>query len=58
MAIVIVCIIPYGLIISETGINLNWGVMVGPTFTSPFLMPIFLAVWWSKATAKGIVTGL
>ena len=55
--LVIILIVPYGLLIAETGMNLNWAVMSGQVFTSPFLVPIFMTITWSKATAKGIVTG-
>ena len=57
MVLVIILIVPYGLLIVETGMNLNWAVMAGQVFTSPFLMPIFMTITWSKATAVGIVTG-
>ena len=55
--LVIILIVPYGLLIVETDINLNWVLLSGQVFTSPFLVPIFMTITWSKATAKGIVTG-
>ena len=55
--LVIILIVPYGLLIVETDINLNWVLLSGQVFTSPFLVPTFMTITWSKATAKGIVTG-
>ena len=57
IVLVIILIVPYGLLIVETDINLNWVLLSGQVFTSPFLVPIFMTITWSKATAKGIVTG-
>ena len=57
MVLVIILIVPYGLLIVETGMNLNWAVMALQVITSPFLIPIFMTIAWSKATTPGVVTG-
>ncbi|XP_053400495.1 uncharacterized protein LOC123558278 [Mercenaria mercenaria] len=57
MVWVVVMIVPYGLLISETGINVNWATLGIPVITSPFLWPLFLTITWSKATSQGVVAG-
>ncbi|XP_053400065.1 uncharacterized protein LOC123557723 [Mercenaria mercenaria] len=54
---VIAAIIPYGLIIIESGMNLNWVFFATPVFTCPFLMPLYFTISWTGATAKGLVIG-
>ena len=58
MVLVIILIVPYGLLIVETGMNLNWAVMALQVITSPFLIPIFMTITWSKATTPGVVSGI
>ncbi|KAK3610645.1 hypothetical protein CHS0354_028025 [Potamilus streckersoni] len=53
----LILIVPYGLLISETGVNLNWGLYVGSTMFSPFLPPIFLTMAWARATSAGVISG-
>ena len=55
MVVVAILIVPYGLVIVETGMNLNWVVMALQVIASPFLIPIFLTITWSKATTAGVV---
>lgn len=57
MVWIVILIVPYGLLISETGINLMWATLSTQVLTSPFLVPLFLTVTWSKATAKGVISG-
>ncbi|KAL4230108.1 hypothetical protein ACF0H5_010493 [Mactra antiquata] len=54
---VIIAIVPYGLIISETGMNVNWATLGSQVLTSPFLWPIFLTIAWPKATSTGVISG-
>ena len=53
-----VCIVPLGLLVSETGVNVFWATIAIPVFTTPFLPPLFLTVMWAKATSKGVVAGM
>lgn len=57
MVWVVILIVPFGLLITETGMNVFWATMGIPVVTSPFLTPLFLTITWSKTTAKGIVSG-
>ncbi|XP_060573870.1 uncharacterized protein LOC132731673 [Ruditapes philippinarum] len=54
---VVICIVPYGLLVSETGMNVNWATLGSQVLTSPFLWPLFLTITWSKATAQGVIAG-
>ena len=54
---VVVLIVPYGLLISETGMNVNWATLSTQVMTTPFLCPLFFTLAWSKATAKGVIAG-
>ena len=58
MVWVVILLVPFGLILIELGMNLNWAIMAGPTFTSPFLVPIFLTITWSKTTGAGVIAGI
>ncbi|KAK3610644.1 hypothetical protein CHS0354_028024 [Potamilus streckersoni] len=55
---VVILMIPYGLLILETNINLTWAVYFGQTLLSPFLPPIFLTTMsWTRATSSGVISG-
>ena len=58
MMMVIIFIIPYGLLVVETGMNLNWALWIGLVLTTPFLVPIFMTILWSRTTGVGVVTGI
>ena len=57
MVWVVICIVPYGLLVSETGMNVNWATLSTQVLTSPFLWPLFLTITWSKATSQGVIAG-
>nr|ARQ84970.1 DUR3-like urea-proton symporter [Tridacna squamosa] len=57
MVWIVIGVVPLGLILSETSINVNWTTLGMQVFTSPFLVPLFLTISWSKATAQGVVSG-
>ncbi|WAQ99313.1 DUR3-like protein [Mya arenaria] len=57
MVWVVILIVPYGLLISETDMNVNWTTLGLQVLICPFLMPLFLTITWSKATAKGVISG-
>ncbi|XP_060577881.1 uncharacterized protein LOC132734992 [Ruditapes philippinarum] len=50
-------IVPYGLLVSETCMNVNWATLSTQILTSPFLWPLFLTITWSKATSQGVIAG-
>ena len=54
---VIILVVPFGLVLTESKINLLWGVLAGTTLGSPFLFPIILTLGWSRTTGKGAVAG-
>jgi Na+/proline symporter len=54
---VVISIVPYGLLVSETGMNVNWATLSAQALTSPFLWPLFLTITWSKATSQGVIAG-
>ena len=57
MVWVVVLIVPFGMLIAESGMNVNWATLGIPVITSPFLTPLFVTITWSKATAKGVISG-
>ena len=57
MVFVIICIVPYGLLIVESGMDLHWAIYALQVMTSPFLPPVVLAVTWAKATGPAVITG-
>lgn len=54
---VTIAIIPLGLVIFETGIDLNWIFYVGAIITVPCFPPVMLSIIWVKATSKGLIVG-
>jgi hypothetical protein len=54
---VTIAIIPLGLVIFESGIDLNWIFYVGAIITIPCFPPVMLSIIWVKATSKGLVVG-
>ena len=58
MVWVVIMILPFGLIIIESGMNLNWVILAGQTFTTPFVVPIVLTITWSRTTGAGVIAGI
>ncbi|OWF45141.1 urea active transporter 1 [Mizuhopecten yessoensis] len=54
---VAIAIIPVGLMIFSSGIDLNWIFFVGAIVIIPAFPAIILAVMWEKETSEGIITG-
>uniref|UniRef100_A0A0L8I9N3 Uncharacterized protein n=2 Tax=Octopus bimaculoides TaxID=37653 RepID=A0A0L8I9N3_OCTBM len=54
---VTISIIPLGLMVFMSGINLNWIFYVGAILTIPYFPPVLLSILWVKATGKGLITG-
>ncbi|XP_035827281.1 urea-proton symporter DUR3 [Aplysia californica] len=49
--------IPLGLIVFKSGINLNWIFYSGATVTIPCFPPVVLSIVWVKATGTGLIAG-
>ena len=54
---VTISIIPLGLVIFETGIDLNWIFYSGAIVTIPCFPAVILSIIWVKATGKGLIAG-
>ena len=54
---IIIAIVPYGLLVSETGMNLIWATLAATSLTTPFLIPVLMSITWAKATGHGVVAG-
>ncbi|CAI9726046.1 urea-proton symporter DUR3-like [Octopus vulgaris] len=54
---VTISIIPLGLMVFMSGINLNWIFYVGAILTIPYFPPVLLSILWVKATGKGLIAG-
>lgn len=54
---VTIAVVPYGLVIMASGVNLNWAVFTLQALLSPFLIPLLLTIAWSKSTAAGVIAG-
>lgn len=54
---VVIAIVPTGLAIISSGMNLNWTFMAAQVFIAPFIVPLFLTITWAKATDKGLISG-
>jgi hypothetical protein len=54
---VIIGIIPFGLLIIESGMNLNWAFMASQVFIAPFILPLYFTIGWARVTSKGLISG-
>ncbi|XP_069129197.1 uncharacterized protein [Argopecten irradians] len=52
-----ICIIPYGLIIFASRVDLNWTFFVGSIVTIPAFPAVVLAIMWVKQTPEGTIAG-
>ncbi|WAQ99645.1 hypothetical protein MAR_024018 [Mya arenaria] len=57
IVMVTISIIPLGLVVFETGIDLNWIFYSGAIVTIPCFPPVILSIIWVKATGKGLMSG-
>ncbi|PVD34810.1 hypothetical protein C0Q70_06088 [Pomacea canaliculata] len=57
IVMVTVCIVPLGLVVFESGIDLNWIFYVGAIVTIPCFPPVMLSIVWVKATSQGLIAG-
>ncbi|KAK3592701.1 hypothetical protein CHS0354_037837 [Potamilus streckersoni] len=54
---VTVAIVPIGLAIIASGIDLNWSMLFGFIITIPCFPTIVLAIFWSKTSGAGVISG-
>ncbi|KAH9509963.1 hypothetical protein Btru_044732 [Bulinus truncatus] len=54
---VTLALIPYGLILNSSGIDLNWLILVGSLITIPALPSVILSITWSRLTSHGVILG-
>ncbi|CAC5420315.1 DUR3 [Mytilus coruscus] len=54
---VTIAIVPYGLLIINSGVNLNWVFFTLPGVLNAFPFPLLMTIVWSKCTAKAVITG-
>ena len=57
IVMVTVSIVPLGLVVFESGIDLNWIFYVGAIVTIPCFPPVMLSIIWVKATSQGLIAG-
>ncbi|XP_070198051.1 uncharacterized protein [Littorina saxatilis] len=57
IVMVTVCIVPLGLVVFESGIDLNWIFYSGAIVTIPCFPPVMLSIIWVKATSQGLISG-
>ena len=57
IVMVTVSIVPLGLVVFESGIDLNWMFYVGAIVTIPCFPPVMLSIIWVKATSQGLIAG-
>lgn len=57
IVMVTISIIPLGLVVFETGIDLNWIFYSGAIVTIPCFPAVILSIIWVKATGQGLISG-
>ena len=55
---VTICIIPLGIAVKASGIDLNWAMLFGFMVTLPCFPPVVLATFWSKTSGPGVISGI
>ncbi|CAL1538767.1 unnamed protein product [Lymnaea stagnalis] len=50
-------IVPFGLAVNASGVDLNWTMLVGAILTVPAFPGVILGILWSRATSQGIIIG-
>ncbi|XP_045205297.2 uncharacterized protein LOC123557720 isoform X1 [Mercenaria mercenaria] len=54
---VVIAIIPFGLLIIGSGMNLNWAFLASQVFIAPFILPLYFTIGWAGVTSKGLISG-
>ncbi|KAK3100027.1 hypothetical protein FSP39_013645 [Pinctada imbricata] len=54
---VTLAIIPYGLVLIASNINLHWALYFLQSLLSPFIVPLLLSITWSKCTSQAVIAG-
>nr|WGU51206.1 DUR3-like urea transporter subtype A1 [Theodoxus fluviatilis] len=57
IVLVTIGIVPLGLVVFASEIDLNWIFYVGAIVTIPCFPPVLLSILWVKATGKGLIAG-
>ena len=57
MVWIIICIVPFGMLVIESGLNLNWAYMAAQVFIAPFITPLFLTIGWAGAKSQALIAG-
>ena len=57
MVVIVIAIVPFGLLVSETNMNVHWATQAFTVLACPFLIPLCMLITWSKTTAKGVISG-
>ena len=57
MVWIIICIVPFGMLVIESGLNLNWANMAAQVFIAPFITPLFLTIGWAGAKSQVLIAG-
>ncbi|CAC5371242.1 DUR3 [Mytilus coruscus] len=52
-----IAVVPFGLIIVNTKMNLTWACFALQAGIAAFVPPLFLVLIWSKLTSKGLIIG-
>ncbi|XP_052797300.1 uncharacterized protein LOC128229424 [Mya arenaria] len=54
---VTIAIIPIGLCVIASGVDLNWVMLNGFIVTLPCFPPVVLAIFWSRTSRAGVISG-
>ncbi|XP_045204552.2 uncharacterized protein LOC123557251 [Mercenaria mercenaria] len=54
---VTIAIVPLGLAVIASGVDLNWVMMNGFIVTLPCFPPVVLSIFWSKTSRAGVISG-
>ena len=50
-------IVPYGLVIIASNINLHWAMYFLQSLLSPVIVPLLLSITWAKCTSQAVIAG-
>ncbi|XP_035826220.1 uncharacterized protein LOC118477851 [Aplysia californica] len=52
-----IALIPFGMVVHASGVDLNWTMMYGVILTVPAFPGVIASILWVKTTGKGIIIG-
>ena len=50
-------LIPFGLVVKASGVDLNWVMLFGFVITIPCFPAVALSIFFSKTTGPGVISG-